>query len=195
VLGPGEHVVIAELEGYEPARKPLRVAAGDRLRIALVLAPISLPPPEEDDTAAIRVDEPLAPEAAPRASTRLALSTGFGSNLRALGDTGAPIVGFGFAMHDRLTLGIDGVLVAFAAVPAARYRLAGQALSLHAVAAVPISFARGEPSSTFVAAALGPGLRLEASPSIALRFEIWVSYAGREPNLTLPAFAAAELRF
>jgi len=57
---------------------------------------------------------------------------------------------------------------------------------------VPIAFTDGDTSSTFVAGALGVGVRYFASARLALRVEALLSVAGNDHGTTLPAFAGLE---
>lgn len=193
ILGPGDHVVNATLDGHDPAERRFRVAAGDTLAVALTLAR--------------RPDEPVveggggdggsaAVDAAPLTrDRRLAVSASFGTNAIEVDSTGAPVVGVAYGFGDRFSVGIDVVLIAYSAVPEVRFRLVGSALSLHAIAAAPISFTDGDESETFVAGAGGLGVRYRAHDRLSLRAEVWVSYAGSERGTTVPAFAGAELWF
>lgn len=189
ILGPGDHVVNATLDGHDPAERRFRVAAGDTLAVALTLAR--------------RPDEPVAEggggvavDAAPLTrDRRLAVSASFGTNAIEVDSTGAPVVGLAYGFGDRFSVGIDVVLIAYSAVPEVRFRLVGSTLSLHAIAAAPISFTDGDESETFVAGAGGLGVRYRAHDRLSLRAEVWVSYAGSERGTTVPAFAGAELWF
>lgn len=184
ILQPGEHRI--EVRGGRRAHEAetIRVGSGEELAVALALA--------------------VAPDAevrgvglVPRASSqprRFALGAGFGTNLRRASDSGAPSVGLGVALG-RVELGLDIVLVAWAALPTVRVRLAGQTLSLHAVAAAPLAFKDGEAGDAFVAGAAGLGLRYRASDAVALRLESWISYAGKAHGTTAPAFIGGELWF
>jgi serine/threonine protein kinase len=103
--------------------------------------------------------------------------------------------GAAYTFGDRVSLGVEAVLVAYSAVPELRLRLLGDALSLHLIAAVPVSFTDGEESDPFVAAAGGLGLRYRAHDRLSVRAEAWVSYAGSDRGTTIPALAGAELWF
>jgi len=200
ILGPGDHTVTARKDGYRDGERTFRVAAGDSLRVELTLeVPPPEPPPEVTPPPVVTppptvVSPPVAMIATPRRS-RFGVGGALGVNALAPGDTGAPVVGVMVAPTDRLELAVDLVLVAYAAVPAARFRLAGDALSLHAVAAVPIAFTDGGESSTFAALAGGLGVRYRASRALALRFETWLAWAGSTHGTTMPSFAGAELWF
>lgn len=190
ILGPGDHVVSATLEGHKRAERSFRVAAGDTLAVALTLAKKAEAPVVEGGGGPVVVD--TAPETRDR---RFAVSASFGTNAIEVDSTGAPVLGIGYAFGDRLSVALDVVLIAYSAVPEVRFRLVGDALSLHAIAAAPISFTDGEDSETFVAGAGGLGVRYRAHDRLSLRAEGWVSYAGSERGTTVPAFAGAELWF
>lgn len=194
ILGPGDHVVRATLAGRQQAERAIRVAAGDTLAVALTLAekPVEPPPPAEGGAAAPSVGAAVA---APDGERRLSVSASFGTNAIEVDSTGAPVVGVAYAFGDRVALALEAVLVAYSAVPELRFRLLGDAFSLHAIAAVPVSFTDGEDSDPFVAGAAGLGLRYRAHERVSLRAEAWVSYAGSERGTTVPAFAGAELWF
>ena len=191
ILGPGDHVVSATLDGHNRAERSFRVAAGDTLAVALTLAKKEEAPVVEGGGGG-----PVVVDAAPETrDRRLAVSASFGTNAIEVDSTGAPVLGIGYAFGDRLSVALDVVLIAYSAVPEVRFRLLGEALSLHAIAAAPISFTDGEDSETFVAGAGGLGVRYRAHDRLSLRAEAWVSYAGSERGTTVPAFAGAELWF
>jgi hypothetical protein len=50
-------------------------------------------------------------------------------------------------------------------------------------------------SETFVAGAVGLGLRARVTPSLAFRVESFASYAGKTHGTTVPAFVGGELWF
>jgi hypothetical protein len=87
------------------------------------------------------------------------------------------------------------VVVAFAVMPSVRVRLAGEQLSVHAAIAMPIAFTGGEMSETFVAGAVGLGVRYFATPALALRLESFASFATKDHGTTLPTFLGGELWF
>ena len=192
ILGPGDHVVRASLEGHDPAERSFRVAAGDTLAVALTLAKTAEPAAVTGTTGGGEPELIAEPETRDR---RLAVSASFGTNAIEVDSTGAPVVGVAYGFGDRLSLGVEAVLIAYSAVPEVRFRIAGDALSLHAIAAVPISFTDGDQSDPFVAGAGGLGVRFRAHERLSLRAEAWVSYAGSERGTTVPAFAGAELWF
>lgn len=191
ILGPGDHVVSAALDGHQPAERSIRVAAGDTLAVALTLTRKPAVPAVEQPGSAPAVD--VASGAA--RDHRLAVSAAFGTNAVEVDSTGAPVLGLAYALGDRFSVGVEAVLVAYSVVPEVRVRLLGDALSLHAIAALPISFTDGEQSETFVAGAAGLGIRYRAHERFSLRAEGWVSHAGSERGTTVPAFAGAELWF
>lgn len=187
ILSPGEHKLVGRAPGRKDAERTVKVASGDELTVELHLAEV---PAEPDVEVAVAV--------APRATTRprrFALGAAFGTNLMALGDTGAPSVGLGVALGSRLELKADVIIVAYSVMPSVRVRLAGDALSVHAIGAVPVSFPDGEMSETFVAGAVGLGLRYRPTPALALRLESFASYAGGQHGTTLPTFVGGELWF
>jgi hypothetical protein len=209
ILGPGDHVVSATLDGHSPAERSVRVSAGDTLAVALALdeipeeplAPVGGTAPAGPRVAARDPGETtldaeagasLEREASPR---RLSISASFGTNAREVDSTGAPVVGVAFTFADRFSIGVEAILIAFSAVPEVRVRLFGDVVSLHVVAAAPISFKDGDDTETFAAAAGGLGLRVRAHDRLSLRAEGWVSYAGSERGTTVPVFAGAELWF
>jgi len=190
ILGPGDHVVSASLEGHEPAERAFRVAAGDTLAVALTLAEKVEAPVVEQPRAGPA--DLASPETGDR---RLAVSASYGTNAVEVDSTGAPVVGVAYSLGDRFSVGLEAVLVAYSVVPEVRVRLFGDALSLHAIAALPVSFTDGDQSETFVAGAGGLGIRYRAHERLSLRAEGWVSYAGSERGTTVPAFAGAEMWF
>jgi Ni/Co efflux regulator RcnB len=203
VLGPGDHTVVASLSGYRQAERKIRVAAGDTLRVEFALeaeseapvaaaTPAAEPEPIEEAPAQVAV---TTPRPRPRELRRFGVNASYGANALEVSDTGAPVVGVGFAFTDRFSVGVDVILTGLAAAPSARFRLFGDTISVHAVAAVPVAFKDGDDSETFAAAAGGLGLRVAATSALALRIETWVSYAGQDHGTTLPTFAGAELWF
>lgn len=189
VLTPGEHRLIARAAGWRDFERTLRVVAGDALTIELPLA--KLPPMPSGGVATLEPGEPLRPSPRPW----LAVDAGFGMNLRRLGNTGAPSLGFGAAIGSRLGVGLDVVLVAYAVIPSVRVRVAGDALSLHVVGAVPIAFSGDPMAGNFVAVAGGLGVRYRATPRLAFRAESYVSLASKDQGMSLPTFLGGELWF
>jgi hypothetical protein len=57
---------------------------------------------------------------------------------------------------------------------------------------MPVAFAMSE---TFVAGAVGLGLRYRATPSLAFRLESLASFASKNHGTTLPTFIGGELWF
>ena len=112
-----------------------------------------------------------------------------------MADTGAPSIGLGVAIGARLEVRADAIVVAYAVMPSVRVRLAGDAFSLHAIGAVPIAFGDGEMTETFVAGAVGLGVRYRPTPRFALRLESLASFAGTDHGTTIPTFLGGELWF
>ncbi|HYU15662.1 MAG TPA: PEGA domain-containing protein [Candidatus Acidoferrum sp.] len=196
ILGPGDHVVSAMLAGHEPAERAIRVAAGDTLAVALSLARrTEVRPPEVRSVETEPDTEPAAVITRPPPGRHFTISASFATNAIESDSTGAPVIGIAYTFGDRVSLGVEAVLVAYSAVPELRVRLFGDGLSLHLIAAAPISFTDGEDSDPFVAGAGGLGLRYRAHDRFSLRAEAWVSYAGSERGTTIPAMAGAELWF
>jgi hypothetical protein len=189
VLPPGEHEIIARAEGFKDAKRTLRVASGDEAEISLTLA---AEPVEKVDPVVVTTKTVTLGEDKPK---RFTLGAGFGTNLRAVADTGAPSLGIGVQIGSRLMLGVDGILVAYAVMPSIRLRLVGDTVSVHAIAAVPIAFPGDEMGGTFVAGAGGLGLRLRAMPMLSFRIESLASYAGKDHGTTFPTFVGGELWF
>ncbi|HEY5933345.1 MAG TPA: PEGA domain-containing protein [Kofleriaceae bacterium] len=193
MLPPGEHKLVARATGYKDVERTVRVASGDELTIELTL--VAVPPePTKPDGGGGRIDRtaPVAPETRAR---RFNIGAAFGTNLRQVGETGAPSVGLGVAIGSRIVLGIDAVVVAYSVMPSIRVRLAGDQISVHAIGAVPVSFTDGEMSETFVAGAAGLGVRYRPTPMLAFRLEALASFAGEEHGTTVPAFVGGELWF
>ncbi|MEZ4361518.1 MAG: tetratricopeptide repeat protein [Kofleriaceae bacterium] len=188
ILPPGEHRLVARAEGYREASRSLRVASGDELDVELELT--ELPDEPEPDDA-----EPTSRPRARAAVKRFSLGAAFGTNLRQLGDTGAPSARLAVALGSRVELGVEGVFVAYAVVPSLRVRLFGDGLAVHMIGAAPVAFNVGEMKETFVAGAGGLGLRLRVSQAMSLRLESYASYAGKTHGTTFPAFFGGELWF
>jgi PEGA domain len=200
VLGPGDHTVVATLSGHLPAERKIRVAAGDSLRVEFALRTeeraVATVTPTRAQPAAASPRPAVSVVAQPRpALRRFSVNASYGANALEVSETGAPVVGVGFALTSRFSVGVDVVVTALSAVPAARFRLFGDTLSLHAIAAVPVTFRDDGVSETFAAAAGGLGVRWHATGALALRVESWVSYAGSEHGTTVPTFAGAEVWF
>jgi hypothetical protein len=195
ILPPGEHRLVARADGRRDAERSLRLASGDDVTVELVLAELPAAPapaPAPEPGTAVARAAPLPGSAAHH---RFALGAGFGMDLRRPQDSGAPSLGLGVAVGSRLELGVDALLVAYALIPSVRARIAGDALSLHAVVAVPVAFNDGPMTTTFAAFAIGLGLRLRATPSLAFRLESFVSFAGEAHGTTVPTFLGGELWF
>jgi hypothetical protein len=194
ILPPGEHRVRARAAGRRDAARTLRIASGDEVAVALSLEAEAEPAGEPTASTDVAIGGPAtaAPDAGRR---RFALSASAGINLLRIGETGAPALGLAVALGDRLELGVDVVLVAFAVVPTVRARLLGDRLALLAVAAAPIARTDDDDAETFVAGAAGLALRWRPSAALAFRLEGWASYAGAAHGTTLPAFVGGELWF
>ncbi len=188
ILSPGEHKLIASAVGHKQVERTVRVASGDELIVELSLTPL---PTEKIDSARL-IEHPvvLAPK-----TKRFAIGAAFGTNLLRAGDSGAPTLGGSLAIGSRLELGIDAVLIAYAVIPHVRLRVAGDALSLHVVAAAPIAITDDGMTKTFVASAGGLGLRYRASPALSFQLESMVSYAGKTHGTTIPTFIGGQLWF
>jgi hypothetical protein len=188
ILPPGEHKLTATAPGHKDVERTIRVASGDEMSVELNLEAL---PPEP-----IKIDKPVEhPVVLVAKPKRIALGAAFGTNLLRVADSGAPTLGLGVAIGSRLELGVDGVLVAYAVIPQVRVRLAGDALSIHAVAAAPIAITDGGMTKTFVAGAGGLGLRYRASPTLSFQLESMVSYAGKTHGTTVPTFVGGQLWF
>ena len=191
VLPPGEHKIVAKADGYKDAERTLRVASGDEAEISLTL---SESPKETTPDPIITTTATATPTSTKM--RRFSIGAGFGSNLKAVADTGAPSLGIGVQVHNRLQLGVEGILVAYAVMPTVRVRIAGDAISAHAILAMPIAFPGDEMGGkTFVAGAGGLGLRIRAMPMLSFRIESLASYAGKERGTTFPTFVGGELWF
>jgi PEGA domain-containing protein len=194
IVPPGEHVFSAKATGHKDAERKLRVASGDEVSIQLDLPELPKETPKETPggvtgttttTGMIVRDKPK----------QFRIGAGFGTNLRAVGDTGAPSLGVGLAIGTRVEMSVDAILVAYAVMPSLRIRLAGEGVSVHLIGAVPIAFPSGAMSTTFAAGAAGLGLRFRATPSLAFRLESLASFAGKDHGTTFPAFVGGELWF
>ena len=100
VLPPGEHKIVAKADGYKDAERTLRVASGDEAEISLTLSES----PKDPVSVAVTAQTP-ALETKPK---RFSIGAGFGSNLRAVADTGAPSIGVAVSLGSRLQLGVEG---------------------------------------------------------------------------------------
>jgi hypothetical protein len=192
VLGPGRHTVTATTPGGRSASKDVTLAAGDTAAVEIALGedPVAaVPAPVDGDATSLRL--PVEP----RTPRRFALAASGGTNALHVGDTGAALIGVSVGLGGRVSLGVDVVTVAWAVVPSVRVRLVGAQVALHAIVAVPVAFADAGESETFVAGALGLGVRAFVTPRLALRAEALVSVAGDDHGTTVPAFLGAELWF
>jgi hypothetical protein len=212
ILAPGEHRLVARAPGRADAERTMRVASGDQRVVELTLPslqpePVKItpgPPAPPGPKVAVRpgpdtsVRAPGSPPVRP-APKRFAVNAGFGTDARRVREatSGTASVGLGLAIGSRLELGVDATLVAYSVMPSVRVRIAGQALAVHAIAAVPVSFTDGDERDTWVAGAVGLGLRLRvpSMPSLALRLESWASFAAAPYGTTIPTFLGGELWF
>jgi hypothetical protein len=198
ILAPGEHRLVARAPGRRDAEQAVQVAAGEALTVELALGELLVAagnaPPGNGGT----IEQVAPPRSSPLSSPsrrRLAVDAGFGMNLRRLGNTGAPSIGLGAEIGSRVGVGIDLVLVAYAVVPSIRVRVAGDALSLHVVGAMPVAFPADSMSESFLAVAGGLGLRYRLTPRVAFRAESYVSIASKDQGTTIPTFLGGELWF
>jgi len=186
VLPPGEHRLIARAAGRRDAARTMQLSAGDSLEIELELGEL----PRVTVERVVTVPAVPAPP-----GPSLALDAGVGMNLRRLGKTGAPSVGFGAEIGSRFGVDVDFVLVAYAVIPSIRVRVIGDALSLHAIGAVPIALSSDPMSGSFVTAAGGLAVRYRLTPRLALHLESYVSFAGKDQDTAFPTFLGGELWF
>ncbi len=72
----GQHLVLAELSGYTPARRDVEVVAGGSLQLELTLRPVETPPATRAPDAAVRRDvpAPAPPPSGGRTWTYVALA-------------------------------------------------------------------------------------------------------------------------
>ena len=189
IVAPGEHKLVAHLDGKLDGEKTIRVASGDTLDVALALA--DEPAPRE------HVETPVSSSGAATrtAPKHLSLAAGFGTNLQQVSTTGVPSIGLGVAIGSRLELAVDATFVAYAVIPSVRVRLAGDRVALHLIAAVPVAFTDGAMSQTFVAGAGGLGIRIRATPTLALYVNSFAAYAGKDHGTTFPAFVGGSIWF
>src|SRR5215470_17590041 len=146
ILPPGEHRLTARTPGRPDAERTVRVASGDEVGVELVLSqpPLAREPPGETPAPTptptpMGVEATAAPAVPRHPNRRFGIGAGFGTNLRLASNTGAPSLSLALPVGSRLELGLDGMFVAWSVVPSVRVRLAGEALSVHVVGAVPIS--------------------------------------------------------
>jgi hypothetical protein len=190
ILPPGEHKLVATAPGHKDVERTVKVASGDELAVELTLD--ALPPDPVKEVTPVAWVAPLAIVQKPK---RFAVGAAFGTNLLRVADSGAPTLGLGVAVTSRLEIGVDAVLVAYAVIPQLRVRLAGDALSVHAIAAMPIAITDDGMTQTFVAGAGGLGLRYRATPALSFQLESLVSYAGKTHGTTIPTFVGGQLWF
>ena len=184
VLGPGRHTIEIGMPGGRVETRVVALASGDQAKVDITLGrdPVG-PGPDLGGGGIVQQVE---------RGGAFAVAVSAGTNALHVGDTGAAVVGVAVRAGSRVTIGLDVVTVAWAAVPSLRFRLLGDAFSLHAIVAVPIAFTDGDTSKTFVAGALGLGARYFATPKLAVRVEAMLSVAGNDHGTTLPAFAGLE---
>jgi Tfp pilus assembly protein PilF len=190
IVPPGEHRLVVRAEGKQPAERSVRVASGDEVEVTLQLTDAPKAPPVET----LEIERPVTPPPPPKPK-RFGLGIAFGTNALNVPETGAPTLGIAFALGSRIEVGVDALFVAFAVMPNVRVRLAGEQLSVHAAVAVPIAFNDGEMKETWVAGAVGAGVRYRATPALAFRLESFASYALKDHGLTIPTFFGGELWF
>jgi hypothetical protein len=202
ILPPGEHRVTARVTGRPDAERTVRVASGDEVAVEIKLAepplvrePPGEPPGPTTERSSIGVEATGESERAVHRHRGFAIGAGFGTNLRIAGDTGAPSISLALPVGSRLELGLDGVFVGYAVIPSVRIRLAGDALALHAVGALPISFNDGSTMKSFVAGGFGLGMRYQPLASFAMRLESYASYAGKAHGWSIPTFLGGEVWF
>jgi len=205
ILTPGEHHLAARAAGRGDAERDVRVAAGDDINVELSLPALTTngvtSKPGPTGTGRPPSETTIRTPATPPAqdSKRFAVNAAFATNaLRAAAaDTGTASVGLRLVLVSGLELGVDATLVAYSVIPSLRLRIAGDALSIHAIAAAPISFNDGSEMSTFVAGAVGLGLRLRlpSFPSLAVHLESYAAFAGASHGTTVPTFLGGELWF
>ncbi len=190
VLPPGTHVFEATLGDDAPVMRTLTLTAGDEIELMLAMKPANT----TEKSPEVIAPKPKASPPPKATLRRFGVSATFGMDTRRFGDTGAPTIGVAYAFTDRLSLGLDVVLVAYSVIPQLRYRLFGDALSAHLILAAPVSRSDVD-DKFFVAGAGGAGLRLGIGEHLALRLEVLASYAGGDRGLTIPAFAGGEYWF
>jgi hypothetical protein len=190
IVAPGEHKVVVHLAGKRDGDKNLRVASGDEVSVKIALADQPKEPPPEAKVVVVH-DEPEE-VAAPKV---FSLAAGFGTNFQMVGKTGVPDLGLGYSIGSRLQVAVDVTFVAYAVMPSVRVRLAGDRASVHLIGAVPVAFTDGGMSTTWVSGAGGLGLRLRATPALALHLEAYASYGTKDHGLTFPAFVGGEVWF
>lgn len=189
IVAPGEHKVVVRLAGKKDGDKNLRLASGDEVSVKINLADAPKAPPPTEKIVVVREPEaPLGPKV-------FSIMAGFGTNFQQVAKTGVPDLGIGYAITDRLEVAVEVTLVAYAVMPSVRVRLVGDRASLHLIGAVPVAFSDGGMSETWVSGAAGLGVRIKATPSLALHLESYASYATKDHGLTFPAFVGGEVWF
>jgi hypothetical protein len=195
ILGPGRHTFMLRAPWGQVDSRTVTIAAGDTATVALTMtAPAVVTAPDTNPglgaTPGIAVgDAGITGGEAGAMPASMGVSASFGSNVRRLADTGAPVLGGHFRFGSRVVLGADVVLAAWAVIPSLRVRLAGDRTAVHAIAAAPVNIV-GE---VFVAGAAGLGLRVWASSSLAIRLEALASFAGGGHGVNVPVFMGVEL--
>lgn len=197
ILPPGEHKLTARVTGRPDAERTVRVASGDEVAVELVLTepPLVRDAPGETPGIATPMGVEATAAPAPSGPPVFGIGAGFGTNLRLTSDTGAPSLSLAFPFATRFEAGLDVIFVAWAAVPSIRVRLAGDALAVHAVVAMPIALKDGDSMDRFVAGAGGLGVRYRPMPHFAMRLESYVAYAGKSHGVSIPTFLGGEIWF
>lgn len=197
VLAPGEHSLELRAPDARVVTKKVRVTAGDETRVTITFPAVVQTPPPPPEPDPVRIEDRLVKKAAPvrHRGGSFALGASMGTNALLISDTGAPMVGVAVRAGSRITVGVDAVLLAFAVIPSVRLRLTGGGTQVHAVVAVPVSITDGGETDVFVAGAGGLGVRLWASPKLAIRGEAMVSVAGGGHGVTVPVTLGAEVWF
>jgi hypothetical protein len=190
IVPPGEHKLVVKAEGKTDAERSLRVASGDVVEVTLQLQD----KPKEAPVQSLHDERMMVPVEPPKPK-RFSLSAAFGTNLLILPESGAPTVGAGFSINERIQIGIDAVVIAYAVMPSLRVKLFGDQISVHAAAAVPIAFNDGSMKETWISGAVGLGVRYRAMPLLSFRLESFASYGLKDHGLTVPAFFGGELWF
>ncbi len=214
ILPPGNHKLTARAEGRDGDEEALSLVAGKEHTVALSLPATVVEPTPPGPTptgptgpgptagtrlppdAGVQVPGPAPVRPTPR---RFAVNASFCTNLLRIAeaDTGTGSVGLAVGLGSRIELGVDMTVIAYSVIPSLRVRLAGDRISLHAMAAAPISFNDGDEMTTFAAGAAGLALRvrLPSMPGFAMRLESYAAYAGKTRGTTLPVFLGGELWF
>lgn len=193
ILSPGDHKVIAIAAGYKGVERTVKVASGDELSVDLNLVAV---PPEPIKVSKQLTGFEVVPTIVGGKDFKYWLGGSFGTNMMRFGKSGVPGVGIGARLCERFEVGVEATFVAYAVIPAVRAKLVGdEALTLHAVAAVPIAITDDGMTKTFVAGAAGLGLRFMVNRALSFRLESMVSYAGKEHGTTIPTFLGGQLWF